>query len=263
MRVVAPATKASVLPASYHTGPIAAARTAGTSTWSLHDTHASPAASAARAAARISGPPTAASQGRARPGICCTAGRLTPTGTTPGSYARRRVQVKNGALVTARADSARRAEHARRAASDQRGVCAEVGLFAMVWIGRGVWNTLNALYFTAPWWGPLRRRHPLVGRLVTAVAIGLVVFCLWTFRELLRVGHVRDVARAVFDQLDCATIRAHLGETTTDVRQGGARRYTVRIVYGCPQVRVIVADEDGRVATWAGAREECCGAPPT
>src|SRR5579884_2036298 len=124
MRVVAPATKASVLPASYHTGPIAAARTAGTSTWSLHDTHASPAASAARAAARISGPPTAASQGRARPGICCTAGRLTPTGTTPGSYARRRVQVKNGALVTARADSARRAEHARRAASDQRGVCA-------------------------------------------------------------------------------------------------------------------------------------------
>ena len=143
------------------------------------------------------------------------------------------------------------------------GVGAEVGLFALVWIGRGAWNTLNALYFTAPWWRPLRRRHPLVGRLVTAAAIALVVFCLWTFRELLRVGHVRDVARAVFDQLDCATIRAHRGETTTDVRQGGARRYTVRIVYDCPQVRVIVADEDGRVATWTGGRGECCGAPPT
>jgi hypothetical protein len=143
------------------------------------------------------------------------------------------------------------------------GVGAEIGLFALVWIGRGAWNTLNALYFTAPWWGPLRRRHPLVGRLVTAAAIGLVVFCLWTFRELVRVAHVRDVARAVFDQLDCATIRTHLGETTTDVRQGGARRYTVRIVYGCPQVRVIVADADGRVATWAGVRGECCGAPGT
>lgn len=139
------------------------------------------------------------------------------------------------------------------------GAGAEIGVFAMVWLGRGVWNTLNALYFTAPWWQPLRTRRPLVGRVVTAVAIALVVFCLWTFRELVRVGHVRDVARAVFTQLDCPTIRAHAGQTTTDVREGGERRYTVRIVYDCPHIRVIVADADGRVATWAGPRAECCG----
>jgi hypothetical protein len=140
---------------------------------------------------------------------------------------------------------------------------AEVGLFAMIWLGRGAGNTLNALYFTRPWWEPLRRRHPLLGRLVTAVAIAAVVFCCWTFRELLRVGHVRDVARAVFEQLDCATIQAHAGETTTDVREGGGRRYTVRIVDRCPRVQVIVADEAGRVATWVGVRGECCGGPAT
>src|SRR5689334_3556521 len=78
MRSVAPPTNASVLPASYQVAPIAAARDAGTATWSLHDTHAKPARSAARAAATISAPPTARSHARVREGICCTPGRLVP-----------------------------------------------------------------------------------------------------------------------------------------------------------------------------------------
>src|SRR5262245_24571163 len=45
MREVAPATKASVLPASYHVGPMASARDTGTIGWSLHDTQSKPAGS--------------------------------------------------------------------------------------------------------------------------------------------------------------------------------------------------------------------------
>src|SRR5262245_29920657 len=78
MRVVAPATNASVLPASYHVGPIASARETGTIGWSLHATQSNPAASAFCAARRISGPPTSRSQGRTRDGICWIAGRLRP-----------------------------------------------------------------------------------------------------------------------------------------------------------------------------------------
>src|SRR2546422_3997920 len=45
----------------------------------------------------------------------------------------------------------------------------KVGLFALAFLGRGTFNTLNAFYFTRPWWGPLRVRRPLIGRAVTAV----------------------------------------------------------------------------------------------
>src|SRR5438552_7528599 len=76
--MVAPATKASVLPASYQVAPMASARDAGTSTWSLHDTQAKPARSAARPASISSAPPTSRSQGWLREGICCTPGRPTP-----------------------------------------------------------------------------------------------------------------------------------------------------------------------------------------
>src|SRR3989442_7241036 len=44
----------------------------------------------------------------------------------------------------------------------------KVGLFALAFLGRGTFNTLNAFYFTRPWWGPLRVRRPLIGRAVTA-----------------------------------------------------------------------------------------------
>jgi hypothetical protein len=138
----------------------------------------------------------------------------------------------------------------------------EIVLFAFLWLGRGVVGTVNALYFTAPWLQRLRARRPLVGRAVTAVALLVLVWCSWTFVELLRVGNLRDVAGGIWTTLDCETMRAKNGETTTDVRQGpdGKRRYTVRIAWGCPETRVIVADEDGRIATWAGERHDCCGA---
>jgi hypothetical protein len=35
---------------------------------------------------------------------------------------------------------------------------SRVALFALVFLGRGVFNALNALYFTAPWWQALRAR---------------------------------------------------------------------------------------------------------
>src|SRR5436305_1369398 len=43
----------------------------------------------------------------------------------------------------------------------------KVGLFALAFLGRGTFNTLNAFYFTRPWWGPLRVRRPPLGRAVT------------------------------------------------------------------------------------------------
>ena len=142
------------------------------------------------------------------------------------------------------------------------GLGLEVVLFAFLWLGRGVMGTINALYFTAPWLQRLRARRPLVGRAVTAVALVVLVWCSWTFVGLLRVANLRDIAGGIWTTLDCETMHAKDGETTTDVRQGpdGKRRYTVRIAWGCPDTRVIVADENGRVATWAGERQDCCGA---
>src|SRR5580765_609014 len=47
---------------------------------------------------------------------------------------------------------------------------------AFVFLGRGAWNTANALTLTRDWWLGLRARAPLVGRLVTAVPVALLVF---------------------------------------------------------------------------------------
>jgi len=135
----------------------------------------------------------------------------------------------------------------------------ELVLFAMAYFGRGIWNTVNAFYFTAPWWRPLRIRRPLLGRTLTAVPMAAVILCVWMFVELVRATDAHDVARLVYGELDCATIRARAGETTTDLRQRGKRRYTVRIIYGCPVTRVLVADDGDHVGTVAGRRADCCG----
>ena len=58
--------------------------------------------------------------------------------------------------------------------------------------------------------------------------------------------------------LDCAAVRAHAGETTTDLRQRGDRRYQVEIAYGCDVTRVLVRDQDGRVGNAAGPQLDCC-----
>ncbi len=136
----------------------------------------------------------------------------------------------------------------------------ELVLLAMLFLGRGAGNTLNALYFLGPRLVRLRRERPLLGRLATAVPLAIVVSCVWTFTEFVRVADARDVARLVSEGLDCEAIRAHRGQTTEDVRQRGRRRYLVRIVYGCPTTQVLVADERGRVGTVGSHRPECCTA---
>lgn len=140
----------------------------------------------------------------------------------------------------------------------------KVGLFALVFLGRGAFNTMNAMYFTQHWWGPLRLRRPLLGRLVTAVYVGGTAFCVWAFLQLVREEartfspEAQEVAQFVYQGLDCTAVRAQAGETTTDLRQWGERRFEVRITYGCELTRVVVRTEDGRLGTATGPRDECC-----
>jgi len=140
----------------------------------------------------------------------------------------------------------------------------QVGLMALVFLGRGAFNTLNATYFTAPWWRTLRVRRPLLGRAVTAAPMAATVFFAWTFFALQREeartfsSEAQDVARVVFEGLDCDAVRAHAGTTTTDLRQRGERRYEVRIAYGCALTQVLVRAEDGRIGTVAGPQLQCC-----
>jgi hypothetical protein len=139
-----------------------------------------------------------------------------------------------------------------------------IGLFALVFLGRGAFNTANAMYFTASWWRPLRARRPLLGRVVTAVPIAAVALLVWGFLRLVS-EEVRtfspdaaDVARLVLADLDCDRVRANAGRTTTDLRQRGERRYEVRIAYDCAVTRVTVRAEDGRIGTAAEPRTQCC-----
>jgi hypothetical protein len=146
---------------------------------------------------------------------------------------------------------------------------ASVVLMAYVLLGRGVWNTLNAMFFTAPWWLPLRARRPLVGRVLTMLPVGLAAAFVTLFVELRR--HDRDtysaeaaeVAQLVFAGLDCAEIRAKEGTETTDVRQRDTDRFTVHIRWDCRAVRIDVQDAGGRFGQFAGPRLECCDVAPT
>jgi hypothetical protein len=138
------------------------------------------------------------------------------------------------------------------------------GLFALVFLGRGVFNTLNTLYFTAPWWRPLRARHPLLGRALTALPVGLGAFFVWAFLQLTAEEgktfspEAAGIARLVLDGVDCDAVRANAGRTTTDVRQRGERRYEVAIRYDCALTRVVARADDGRIGTAAEPRVECC-----
>jgi hypothetical protein len=139
---------------------------------------------------------------------------------------------------------------------------------ALVFLGRGAFNTLNAMYFTAPWWRRLRVRRPLLGRTVTAAPMAATVFFVWTFLALQREeartfsSEAQDVARLVYESLNCDAVRAHAGTTTTDLRQRGERRYEVRIAYGCALTRVLVRAEDGRIGKVAGPQLQCCREGP-
>jgi hypothetical protein len=141
----------------------------------------------------------------------------------------------------------------------------KVGLFALIFLGRGAFNTLNAMYWTRDWWGALRFSRPLVGRLVTAVPIGITAFCVWAFLQLTREEartyspEAQEVAQNVYESIECDAVRENAGKTTSDLRQQGERKYQVRIAYGCDMTRVVVQAEDGRVGAAAGPRVECCG----
>jgi hypothetical protein len=141
---------------------------------------------------------------------------------------------------------------------------SKVPLFAFVFLGRGAFNTVNAMVFTSPWWGGLREHRPLLGRAVTAVPFGLVATFVWIFMQLTAEEartfsrDATDVARLVLEGIDCEAVRANTGKVHTDVRQRGARRYEVEIDYRCELTRVVVRAEDGRIGTAAEPRAECC-----
>jgi hypothetical protein len=141
----------------------------------------------------------------------------------------------------------------------------KVILMAYVMIGRGVWNTLNVMYFTATWWVPLRKTRPFVGRAVTAAFVGVALLFVWAFQQLVRLdtdtfsADAHEVARMVHEGLDCDTIRARGGTTTRDLRERADRRYVVETRYDCRDTQVIVKDPDGRLGQYRAAREECCG----
>jgi hypothetical protein len=139
-----------------------------------------------------------------------------------------------------------------------------VGLYVLVFLGRGAWNSLNAFYFTQPYWRRLRVTRPLLGRIVTALGPAAMVLCLWVFVQLVREEgktfspDAQEVARLVYDGLDCEAVRTNDGKTTDDMRQRGDRRYHVQISWGCARTRVLVQGEDGRMGTVAGTPAACC-----
>lgn len=141
-------------------------------------------------------------------------------------------------------------------------------LVAFVMLGRGVWNTLNAMAFTTPWWVPLRQRQPLLGRIVTMLPLGIIVALVAAFVELRTLDRqmysadAHEVARQVLDGLSCDDIRAKQGTETTDVRQRGEERFVVRIRWDCRAVRVLVQAPDERVGHAEAERTECCPSEP-
>ena len=144
---------------------------------------------------------------------------------------------------------------------------ASVVMMAYVILGRGLWNTLNALFFTAGWWMPLRVSHPLAGRVLTMLPIGLAAGFVALFVELRREEHqtyspVADrVAEQVFASIDCAEIRAKQGTDTMDLRErSDGERFHVHVRWDCHALRVDVLDKDGRKGQYAGPRDECCAA---
>jgi hypothetical protein len=141
---------------------------------------------------------------------------------------------------------------------------ARIGLFALVFLGRGAFNSFAALELTRPWWWPLRDSRPVLGRLLTALAVAVVVGFVWLFTQMVRLDHATfsrdayEVAELVLDGIDCDTLRARSGETTTDLRQRGDRTYHVTIRWRCSDVLVEVRDEDGKMGVARGPRLECC-----
>jgi hypothetical protein len=139
-----------------------------------------------------------------------------------------------------------------------------LGLYALLFLGRGLFNSYSLLRFTERWWRPLRQRHPLGGRLVTAALVAALVLPVWAFltvtSEEARVysPEAEAVAREVLGGITCETLRERAGQTATDLRRRGERSYHVQIAYDCAVTRVVVRLEDGRVGSSAGSPGDCC-----
>jgi hypothetical protein len=144
---------------------------------------------------------------------------------------------------------------------------ARIGLFALVFLGRGAFNTFSAVVLTRERWWPLRERYPIFGRVLTAVPVAIIATFVWAFMQMVRLDATAfspdayDVARIVLDGIDCPTLREREGQTTTDLRQRGDRRYHVTIRWRCRDVQIEVRAEDGRMGVARGPRLECCPEP--
>jgi len=142
-------------------------------------------------------------------------------------------------------------------------------LMAYVLLGRGLWNTINAMAFTMPWWTAVREARPILGRVLTAVPLLFMVTFVWTYRELVRLeretysAEATMVASEILDGIDCAALRAATAPMTMDRRERDDRRYDVEIRWDCRDLRVRVRDPDGKLGAARAAKVECCEGPAT
>lgn len=143
-------------------------------------------------------------------------------------------------------------------------------LMGYVLLGRGLWNTANAMAFTLPWWSRLRTARPIVGRVLTMIPIALMVSFVWLYRELVRLERTTfsaeaiAVAHEILDGIDCEEIRAADTPVTRDRRRRGDRIYDVEIRWECRDLQVLVRDPEDRIGAARAPRPECCpdaGAP--
>jgi hypothetical protein len=139
-----------------------------------------------------------------------------------------------------------------------------LGLYTLIFLGRGAFNTWSLMGATEGWWRPLRRSHPLAGRLVTAGFVAGFVFPVWTFLLVITQEakvyspEAEAVAREVLHGIPCETVQEKAGQQTTDLRRRGETNYHVQIAYDCTVVRVVVRMEDGRVGSYAASPGDCC-----
>ena len=139
-----------------------------------------------------------------------------------------------------------------------------LGLYTLIFLGRGAFNTWSLMGATRGWWKPLRQSHPFAGRLVTAGFVAGLVFPVWTYLVMIT-QEAKDyspeaeaVAREVLSGIECATLQAKAGQTTTDLRRRGETSYHVQIAYDCAVTRVVVRMEDGRMGSYSGSPGDCC-----
>jgi hypothetical protein len=138
-----------------------------------------------------------------------------------------------------------------------------------MFLGRGVWNTVNAVTCTRDWWVTVRARRPLLGRMLTAIPVAIIVGCVWGFMTLVRLEarmlspEAQEIALLVQQGITCEDVRAKAGTTTADIRQRGDRQYRVGIVWSCTDTRILVRDPDDRIGVAIWARPECCTAGAT